>query len=94
MTIVLTLVGLYVTIGLGFMIWYMLDMGQRISKKVGCSLMEGIYLFEQADSMSSNIMAILYGVLIWPRLQIAIRDGTWERVMEEMSDEYERLNDD
>lgn len=94
MTIVLTLVGLYVTIGLCFMIGYMLDMGQRISKKVGCSLMEGIYLFEQAGSMSSNIMAILYGVLIWPRLEIAMRDGTWERVMEEISDKYERLNDD
>lgn len=94
MTIVLYLAGLYVAIGLGFMIGYMLDMGQRIGKKVGCSVMEGIYLFEKAGSMSSNIMAILYGVLIWPRLQIAMIDGTWERVMEEISDEYERLNDD
>ena len=87
MSIVLTLAGLYVTIGLGFMIGYMLDMGRRISKKVGCSLMEGIYLFEKAGSMSSNIMAILRGVLIWPELQIAIKNGTWERVLEEISDD-------
>lgn len=94
MTIVLILAGHYVCIGLGFMIAYMTDMGRRISKKLGCSVMEGVYLFEKAGSTSSNIAAILYGMLIWPRLWMAMMDGTWERVMDNMSDEYERAYDD
>lgn len=78
---------LYVFLGLGFMLAYMLDAGRLISKKYGCGLMEGIYLLEKAGSIISNIKAVLYGVLIWPRLYAAMKNGTWDTVLGKMVEE-------
>lgn len=89
---------LYVFFGLGFVLAYLLDAGRLISKKYGCGLMEGIYLLEKAGSIISNVKAVLYGVLIWPRLYAAMRNGTWGPTLEKMVEESEYViydpNDD
>lgn len=78
---------LYVFLGLGFVLAYLLDAGRLISKKYGCGLMEGIYLLEKAGSIISNVKAVLYGVLIWPRLYAAMKNGTWDTVLGKMVEE-------
>lgn len=85
--ILLRIAYLYVFLGLGFVLAYLLDAGRLISKKYGCGLIEGIYRFEKAGSIISNIKAVLYGVLIWPRLYAAMKNGTWDTVLGKMVEE-------
>lgn len=91
--IILQLLEVYVLIGLVFMLVYILDVGRLISKKYGCGLMEGISRFERAGSTISNIQAVLYCILIWPRLYAAMRNGAWGVALEKMVDESDYVYD-
>lgn len=92
--IILQLLEVYVLIGLVFMLVYILDVGRLISKKYGCGLMEGIYRFERAGSTISNIKAVLYCILIWPRLYAAMNNGAWGAALTKMVEESDYTYDD
>ena len=92
--IILQLLEVYVLIGLVFMLVYILDVGRLISKKYGCGLMEGVYRFERAGSTISNIKAVLYCILIWPRLYAAMNNGAWDTALTTMVEESDYTYDD
>lgn len=86
---IIKIVELYGFFGVVFMLVYMYDVGQLISKKYGCGLMEGIARFERAGDTMSNIRAVIYGILSWPKLLMAMRNGKWWTTLKEMVDEYD-----
>lgn len=87
--IILRLLEVYVLIGLVFMLAYMLDVGRLISKKYECGLMEGVSRFERAGSTISNIKAVLYGMLIWPKLYVVMKNGSWDATLAKFVDEHD-----
>lgn len=85
--IVMQILELYAIIGLGFMLVYIYDVGKLISKKYDCSLSEGMWRFEKAGSAISNIKAVLYGMLLWPKLYVAMNNGSWDAILAKFVDE-------
>ena len=92
--IVIQILELYVIIGLVFMLTYIYDVGKLISKKYGCSLSEGMWRFEKAGSTISNIKAVLYCILIWPKLYVAMKRGAWTTALTKMVEESDYIYDD
>ena len=92
--IVMQILELYAIIGLGFMLMYIYDVGKLISKKYDCSLSEGMWRFEKAGSMISNIKAVLYGMLIWPKLYVAMKRGVWNVALTRMVEECDYENEE
>lgn len=92
--IVMQILELYAIIGLGFMLVYIYDVGKLISKKYDCSLREGMWRFEKAGSTISNIKAVLYGMLLWPKLYVAMKRGVWDITLTKMVEECDYENDE
>jgi hypothetical protein len=84
---IIMILEMYVFIGLIFALGYMIDVGRRISKKYGCGLMEGIYRFEKAGDTMSNIGAVLWCIVLWPAMYVALKRGSWDEALKEMVEE-------
>ena len=86
---IMSFISMYALFGAMFMVVYMIDVGKLISKKYGCSLMDGIFRFEQAGTTISNIAAVLIGMIMWPRLWWSMKTGIYQKCIHEMVEENE-----
>lgn len=84
---IVNLILMYVIFGLVFMVTYMVDVGNQISEKYSCSLLEGITRFERAGSMMSNIEAVLICVAKWPHIWWSMKTGIYQECIQKMVEE-------
>lgn len=81
------LASIYAGLGSAMTVIYMAYVGNLISIKYSCSLMDGIARFERADSFISNCVAVAEIMLIWPLMIWWMINGSWKKVLQEMVDE-------